>query len=144
MINSIIKPKRPSSGGWELDRNWTPPAQLAAMGYPVQAWWHEAYGLFVLSAVEVATEPGKVDLGPEYHISISKDGLRCSSADALWVLAQFDLLDALEDNHVPNGRVRNFWRPVADHLSGYECSCVAVEPAMVEDKGDFVWRGITQ
>ena len=43
----------------------------------------------------------------------------------------------------PNGCVRNFWRPVADHLSGYECPCVEHEPAMVEDKGDYVWRGLT-
>ena len=48
-----------------------------------------------------------------------------------------------EDNHVPGGFVRNFWRPVADRFSGYECACVATEPAIVEDKGDFVWRGIT-
>jgi hypothetical protein len=47
-------------------------------------------------------------------------------------------------NHVPSGRVRNFWRPVADHLSGYECPCVADEPAIREDKGDYVWRGITR
>jgi len=115
------------------------------MGYPVEAWEHVQNGLFVLSAVEVATQPGKVDLGPEYHISISAMGnRRCSSADALWVLAQFDLIDALEDNHVPGGFVRNFWRPVADRFSGYECACVATEPAIVEDKGDFVWRGITR
>ena len=24
-----------------------------------------------------------------------------------------------EDNHVPGGFVRNFWRPVADRFSGY-------------------------
>jgi len=144
MIQSIIKPKRPNSGSWDLDRNWQAPPALAALGYPVEAWWHEPTRLFCLSAVEVVTEPGKVDLGPEYHLSVSKNGQRCTSAEAVWVLAQFDLLDALEDNHVPNGRVRNFWRPVADHLSGYECPCVAVEPAIAEDKGDFVWRGITK
>jgi len=33
---------------------------------------------------------------------------------------------------------------VADRFSGYERACVATEPAMVEDKGDFVWRGITR
>jgi hypothetical protein len=29
---------------------------------------------------------------------------------------------------------------VADHLSGYECPCQETEPAIREDKGDFVWR----
>lgn len=145
-IQSIIQPKRPPPDLlWIRERNWQAPPALKALGYPVDAWWHKQTRLFVLSAVEVASEPGKIDLGPEYHLSISADGNnRCSHADALWVLAQFDLLDALEDNHVPSGFVRNFWRPVADHLSGYECSCVAVEPAMIENKGDFVWRGITR
>lgn len=68
---------------------------------------------------------------------------RCTSADALWVLAEFDLLDAKEDNHVPGGKVRNWWRPVADHLSGYECPCTDEEPAVRENKGDYVWRGVT-
>jgi hypothetical protein len=113
------------------------------LGYPVEAWEHTS-GLFVLSAVEVAVDkPGETPLGPEYHLSISMNGGRCSSADALFVLAAFGLSDAKEDNHVPNGHVRNFWRYVADNLSGYECACVDNEPAIKEDKGDFVWRGIT-
>ena len=40
------------------------------------------------------------------------DGCSCS----------FGVEGALEDNHVPGGLVRNFWRPVADHLEGRECS----------------------
>ncbi len=145
MIKSVITPKCPKSGGWAIQINSLLPEPLFVLGYPVEAWWHQQNGLFVLSAVEVVREPGKIDLGPEYHLSISAGGnKRCSHADALWVLAQFDLLDALEDNHVPGGFVRNFWRPVADHLSGYECACVATEPTIVEDKGDFVWRGITR
>lgn len=142
-FKSVIQPKRPSGLGWFLHDDWVPPTQLLELGYPVEAWAHHANGLFVLSAVEKTAEPGKPDLGPEYHLSISANGSRCSRADALWVLAQFDLLDAKEDNHVPSGRVRNFWRPVADHLSGYECPCVGVEPNIVEDKGDYIWRGIT-
>lgn len=143
MNEVVIKPKRPTGTGWHRDRNWIAPRQLAELGYPVEAWSHSANGIFALSAVEVAKEPGKPDLGPEYHLSVSANGMRCTAADALWTLAQFDLLDAQEDNHVPSGRVRNFWRPVADHLSGYECPCVADEPNIKEDKGDYVWRGIT-
>lgn len=143
-VQSALKPKKPVAQGWQHCKSWVCPPQLAALGYPVEAWEHRANGLFVLSAVEVAHEPGKPELGPEYHLSVSANGQRCSSADALWVLGQFDLSDAIEDNHVPSGTVRNFWRPVADHLSGYECHCVDEEPAMREDQGDFVWRGVTK
>jgi hypothetical protein len=141
---AIIQPKRPAADGWRRAVWWACPPQLAVLGYPIEAWEHPASGLFALSAVEVAREPGKADIGPEYHLSMSLNGQRCSSGDALFVLSAFGLLDAKEDNHVPGGRVRNFWRPVADHLSGYECACVDDEPAIREDKGDFVWRGVTR
>ena len=139
---SIIQPKAPAGRGWEQVKN-NMTGKLDALGYPNQTWYHYQTGLLAISAVEVATDPAQPSLGPEYHLSISAAGARCSTADALWVLAQFDLSDAKEDNHVPHGRVRNFWRPVADHLSGYECHCVNDEPAVREDKGDYVWRGVT-
>lgn len=143
-IQSIIQPKRPEAPGWARATWWRCPPQLAGLGYPIEAWEHPASGLFVLSAVEVPVEEDGADIGPQYHLSVSLDGQRCTSADAMFALNAFGLADAKEDNHVPSGRVRNFWRPVADHLSGYECACVDHEPAMVEDKGDFVWRGVTR
>ena len=142
-MDSVIQPKRPVVQGWRLARGWACPPPLVELGYPVQAWEHPSSGLFALSAVEVASEPGKPELGPEYHLSVSMSGQRCTAADALFVLVSFGLEDAKEDNHVPSGRVRNFWRPVADSLSGYECPCAADEPTMREDNGDFVWRGVT-
>ncbi|MFY9479148.1 MAG: hypothetical protein WAQ08_16000 [Aquabacterium sp.] len=115
---------------------------LAGPGFPYEVWAHDDSGLGVISAVEVASEgAGLPVLGPAFHLSVSAFGERCSSADALWTLGQFGLTDALEDNHVPSGKVRHFWRYVADNLSGYECPCVDSEPAIREDKGDFVWRG---
>jgi hypothetical protein len=66
--------------------------------------------------------------------------IRCDSNEAKWVLDQFGLEGAEEDNHVPFGIVRNFWRPVADKLVGIECQCKAEEPEIREDKGDFIWR----
>lgn len=143
MAHSIVQPKRPSGPGWSRATWWLCPPQLAELGYPVEPWQHVS-GMFVLSALEVANDPGQPDLGPEYHLSMTRHGERCSSAEAVWVLAQFDLLDAKEDNHVPSSRARNFWRPVADNLSGYECPCATDEPAMREDKGDFVWRGVAR
>ena len=142
-MDSVIKPKRPIVQNWRRAKGWECPPQLAELGYPVEAWEHPSSGLFCLSALEVASEPGKPALGPEFHLSVSMNGQRCTAADALFALASFGLEDAKEDNHVPSGRVRNFWRPVADNLSGYECPCVGDEPAIVEDKGDFVWRGVT-
>ena len=105
------------------------------------SFWYLPRNLFAISAVETMADEDK---GPEYHISISKplpSGVkRCDSNEARWVLAQFGLEGAEEDNHVPYGKVRNFWRPVANGLVGLECECKAEEPAVVEDKGDFVWR----
>lgn len=140
MIESIIKPKRPIAPGWRQIKGV--PLPLDATGVAYQVWAHDGNNLGVISAVEVAAEKeGMKALGPAYHLSVSAFGERCSSADALWVLGQFDLTDALEDNHVESGKVRNFWRYVADNLSGIQCGCVDEEPAMREDKGDFVWRG---
>lgn len=147
MIEHIINPKQPTGPGWSLDKSRIAQEAMRRAGvggWPCEVWLHRQNGICVLSAVEVAHEPGQPDLGPEYHLSVSQAGRRISAGDALWVLAQFDLLDATEDNHVPNGKTRNFWRPVADHLSGYQCPCQDDEPAMREDKGDFVWRGITK
>lgn len=139
----IIKPKRPAGPGW---RKGEPPPAWATLGFTGETWIHLENRLQVISAVEVANDGDGIDKGPEFHVSIStwRGGTtaRCSSADALWVLGQFDLLDAEEDNHVPNGMVRNFWRPVADKLVGIECACKDAEPAMREDKGDYIWRGV--
>lgn len=125
-----------------------PASPETTLGYEGECWFHRASCLYVISAVEVAAPEGGISKGPEYHLSISHQTMdgpdRCTSADALFVLAAFDLLEAEEDNHVPNGRGRNFWRPVADGLVGLECACKADEPAIVEDKGDYVWRGVTR
>lgn len=142
MIN-LISPKRPTGPGW---RQLPAPPAWATLGYASSAWFHGESNLAVISAVEVAKDADNIDRGPEYHVSISKQipgssTGRCSSADALWVIAQFGLTDAEEDNHVPSGKVRNFWRPVADKLVGLECACKEQETAIREDKGDYIWRG---
>jgi hypothetical protein len=140
-IESVIKPLFPVGDGWEYWEQVT-----IEPGYPCHRWCHGKSHLQVLSAVEVVRDKDGIDRGPEYHLSISKidwsrgQPKRCTSAEAQWVLAQFKLEGAEEDNHVPGGVVRNFWRTVAEPLIGLECACKADEPAMVEDKGDFVWR----
>jgi hypothetical protein len=132
----------PKGDGWReipMDKRYS-------MGFPSRAFFHDESGLVVISAVEVAFEPG-MDKGFEYHISISKqhgNGVkgRCTSGEAKWVLRQFQLDGSEEDNHVPNGIVRNFWRPVAENLVGIECACKDEEMAIREDKGDFIWRPV--
>jgi len=138
-MTDIIKPKRPSGPGW---RQMPDPPQWATLGFAGHAWRHDC-GLYVISALEVAKQDG-VDKGPEFHISITMRGERCSSADALWTVAQFDLDGAEEDNHVPDGRARNFWRPVADRFVGIDCACKDDEAVMREEKGDYVWRGVAR
>jgi hypothetical protein len=137
---SIVSVLRPSSEGWTE----IPGAHRFSFGFPARSYLHKD-GLFAISAVEVATDKDGIDRGFEYHISISRPvapGItsRCTSNEAKWVLDQFGLDGAEEDNHVPNGRVRNFWRTVATGLIGLECACKKEEPAIREDKGDFVWR----
>jgi len=137
----IIKPKFPSGDGWI---QLPDPDKKVTLGYTGHAFVHQDSGIFVISAVEVANDEDGIDKGPEYHISVSKNGGRCTTSDAIWVQSEFDMLDAEEDNHVPNGFVRNFWRPVADPLVGIECACKDNEPVMREDKGDFIWRGVSK
>lgn len=142
-MQSVIKPLTPlpTSTGWV---QLPPPPAWATLGYAGLAFGHPETGLYVISAVEVAKDADGIDRGPEYHISISKRKRRCTSQEAKEVLRQFGMEGAEEDNHVPHGVVRNFWRPVADNLVGLECRCKAEEPAIVEDKGDYVWRGVSR
>lgn len=143
-IPSIISCLRPQASGWR-ERDIPPGSPIAAMGGVFRMFEHRSSGIIVFSAVEVASDSAAD--GPEYHLSISRQGRdgpqRVDSNDARWVLACFKLEGAKEDNHVPFGRVRNFWRPVAGDWVGVRCRCEDEEPAIREDKGDFVWRGIT-
>ncbi len=143
-MNVIIQPLAPkTTAEWrflgEIPREFT-------QGYFGHYWMHVERLLCVMSCVEVARDADDIDKGPEYHVSLSRrvgsDIVRADRNDARFVIKQFGLEDADEDNHVPGGVVRNFWMPVAEHLRGHVCPCKDTEPAMVEDKGDFIWRGV--
>jgi hypothetical protein len=139
-IRSIVTVLRPRLPGWREVPTDMLPAEFTA---PKRAFIHDESLLAVISAVEFIND-GKVD-GPEFHLSISRQHptlgtRRCSSVESRWVLVQFGMDGAHEDNHVPHGLVRNFWRPVATDMIGRECLCVADENAIREDKGDFIWR----
>lgn len=148
MIPSIIQPLRPLvQGRNRWFRDFQIAEQLIKAGYPVERWLEYGSDIQVLTAVEVAKEKDGSTNGPEYHISVSRavyvpmfHPVRIDTSTAKWVLAEFGLDGAEEDNHVPNGVVRNFWRPVASGLVGKECPCKAEEVVIRENKGDFIWR----
>lgn len=135
---NIIKPKTPLLGSrWQFSK-----AMDLDPRFESYAYIHPD-GFVVISAMEVADGIITNQPMPQFHLTISKRGMRrCSSVDAKFILKQFDMEFALEDNHVESGFVRNFWLPVAQNWVGKECDCVDEEPAITEDKGDFVWRGI--
>lgn len=139
-VVSIAQVKRPRFPTW---REIPVVGPIATSPYPKRAFFHDQSSLSVFSAVEFIDD-GKVD-GPEYHLSIAKQHrtrgtTRCTGNEARWVLKQFDLEGAIEDNHVPGGMVRNFWRPVAEPMVGRPCPCIEAENAIAEDKGDYIWR----
>lgn len=155
-VRSVVQPLRPlkqASNRW-FERPFSA-AELAQLrrqhgtgDYPLERWLEYGSDITVLSAVEVAVDKDGHSNGPEYHLSISRatwpngryTPSRVDTNMAKWVLAEFGLDGAEEDNHVPHGVVRNFWRPVASGLVGKECPCKAEEVVIKEMKGDFVWR----
>lgn len=148
MIGSVVRPLKPRnlSSWYRGEVSGRVRGEAAA----VERWIHKQELFSVLSAVEVVAEgPGK-EPRPEYHVSIARlrlhhlgkpEVLRVDSATALEVLRMFECEGFLEDNHVPGGLVRNFWRPVAGNYVGQVCQCQETEPTMREDKGDYIWRG---
>ena len=127
----IIEPKGPS----DLV-NWRFYDFQRVLGYPakrfVSRWGHVA-----LSGVEVADDDHVESIGPEYHVSISKNGGRVSADEVPELLRLFDMEGADEDNHV-SGIARHFWKPVAGAFHGFVCPCKGEETAITE--GDFIWR----
>lgn len=140
----ILQPLRPRGNGWQQWDLSLIAAELRARAYAIERWYNRAHEVQVLSSIESVSGESP-EPRHEYHISIS--GLRyraprphrCSESLARWVLKEFDFTDCAQDNHVPNGIVRNYWRPIAKNVSPV-CHCVETEPKIVEDKGDYIWR----
>jgi len=134
MIESVLKPKTPNNSLW-ITQEVKQFSEYSAVGY-----YHPRLKIFVISAVEVAEK----EIGPEFHISISKSvgnrPRRCSMAEAEMVLKQFGAEGAKEDNH--SSLIRSFWMPINESLVGIECDCKDDEAVVRE--GDFEWRPLTQ
>ena len=135
-VISAIQPKKPSGPKWKQ----VPYESMT--GYPALMFFHKPSKILVISAVEVASDaPGEEPIC-SYHISMTRNGKRRTRPEETrFALRAFDMEDSNEDNHVPFGLARNFWRPVNDNMADHVCPCQDTEPAMVEDKGSFVWRG---
>lgn len=150
---NIIRPMEPIAPGGRPMPGWRKNIIQRFPGnpYPQHVWDHE-YGVRAITAMEVVEEAGHPESsGPHYHVSLTrwvltgpvvKGPLRIDSADAAYVLREFfGGLDGWEeDNHLPDGKARHFWRPVDETKVGMECFCKKHEPRITEDGGDYVWR----
>lgn len=140
-VTSVIQSLKPKGENWmEL------PVSMPTMAESITAtsWINRQYGFFVISAVEKADQGDGIDRGPEYHLSFtrrtSRGPERVDTNEANWILKEFGLEGAEEDNHVPYGKARNFWRTVREDMVGLECACKDEEPKIRENKGDYIWR----
>ncbi|HNP65945.1 MAG TPA: hypothetical protein PKH39_18600 [Woeseiaceae bacterium] len=129
----IISPKRPPPHR----KDWRLYDRGRVLGYPAEKYLSK-YGHVVITAVEVAEDDHRESVGPEFHISVTKFGERLPADEIPQILKLFDMEGADEDNHVPGGKARNFWKPVAEKFSGFVCPCKQNEPAVIES--DYVWR----
>ncbi len=93
------------------------------------------YGkLIVISALEIAVYPDKAGgAGPQWHISVSRNGRRPKDSDTLKALRCFRMMGSEEDNHHP-GNARHFWLP-CDPEHRVTCECKEEEKTVVDQDG---------
>lgn len=133
MTNPTIQPKKPRPGATD----WEPRGTHGT----AERW--VSGGICVLSDVHWLADHGE-PLHPEFHLSVSYNGGRAGRQAVRKVLRDFGMENASEDNHVPDGFVRNFWRHVND-AEHHVCPCQETEPAIEtvirgDDPDLFVWR----
>ena len=93
-----IQPRRPGGAGWARTEN------PAAAG---ETWANAAAGLLAVSDVV----PGPP---PAFRLTLTQvDGGRCTAAEVLLALFDFELLDAQEEDFAHSGAARVFSCPVA-------------------------------
>lgn len=94
-----------------------------------QRWIHPS-GLVVVSSLDTTPR------GPEWHVSVSKSGGRCTPEEAALACRDFGIAGAEEDNHT-SGLARHFWMAV-DPAKRTDCECKETEETIVE--GDYAWQ----
>jgi len=116
--------KHPKTGDWVFDVMVRFP-----QGHLGARWVHRT-GIMVLSSVDDVR-----DRGPEFHMSVTYRGGVASAEHVRVALEAFDMAGSDEDNHVPNGRVRNFWLPVNRDVGLCEC-----KDEKLHERGEYAWR----
>lgn len=116
----------PADGTWSC-RGW----DGRASGFK----WENSMGVIAISSIHL------IDGKPQYHVSFSHAGWRIPFQWMEALLRQWRAESFEEDNHVPNGQVRNFWKPFDPEAK--ECRCKDEEPPH-EEVGGYVWREIKE
>lgn len=137
----ILQPIRPTKGVWI---QWEVSGALEQQCYAVERYYNQALEVQVITAIEALEQPDR-STRFEYHISVTgcraqtHRVYRCSDQTAKCALEMFGFTNYAEDNHVPGGLARNYWRPVVE-TQDPGCECFDTEPKIIEDKGDYIWR----
>lgn len=100
-----MKPLRPSGKGW-VGKPFLVPNPLLSKS--ARGWEHPATGTLVISSVDPSGANGQL----EYHLSVSLYSRRCTTDEAMAVLAIFGMDNAQEDDAGYINEVRHFWQPV--------------------------------
>lgn len=130
MPDATREERQPHGGGWE---RMAPPA-LDGRVLSVSRW---RYGrILVISALEDAEYPDGNGRGPQWHLSVSRSGVRPSAADVRRAQRAFRMVGTEEDNHHP-GNARHFWLPV-DPAHRVTCQCKDDEDVIRETDG-YTW-----
>lgn len=119
--------KRPRSGCW---RQFVHPVVDRHPASVVSVWVNG--DLRVISAIEDAEYQDGQGTGPQWHLSVSVNGLRrrARKHEVKQLLRDFGMEGAEEDNHHP-GVARHFWVPL-DPEHRVECQCKIDEETIVE------------
>ncbi len=89
--------------------------------------------VLAISTCVMAEAPNGDGSIPQWHISFTNDGRRCTDEEVRQSLACFRLTGADEDNHEP-GMARHYWMPL-DPARRAECECKTTEKVIVEPDG---------
>lgn len=126
---NFMNERKPRGGVWVYSRTTTAGSH----------WHHKRRRLHVISAMVDTELPGSGgQFGPTWHVSVSRNGSRCSDGDLEFMRVAFGMSedDAEEDNHQP-GVARHLFMPV-DLQWRNQCDCKVDEIQVVEPDG-YVW-----
>lgn len=99
--------------------------------YDLSIWMRRR--ILAISTCVHAEAPNGVGSIPQWHISFTNEGRRCTDEEVRMSLASFRLTGADEDNHEP-GMARHFWMPL-DPKRRVDCECKTTEKVMIEPDG---------